>query len=168
MVIPAVASGAQYYKVGDNVTFAYSLTSVLATPTAVDVYVSCSANQEIYTINKNQTMKLGNATNTITWDTSVYNTQAVQLLTESYTLIIFDAESSFSAAPEPGYLSPYETTFGMYLPQAYTPLSEGFQCATCSGALSDMERKALGFMFGMGMITVLSFSWFMGGLNIIW
>jgi len=58
-------------------------------------------------------------------------------------------------------------SFGMYTPQPYTPLNE-FKCATCSGALSDMERRALGMVFGMAMITVLSFTWFVGGLGVVW
>jgi hypothetical protein len=29
-----------------------------------------------------------------------------------------------------------------------------------------MERQALGFMFGMGAITILSFTWFAGGFGL--
>ena len=38
-----------------------------------------------------------------------------------------------------------------------------FVCATCSGAMSEMERQTLKFVFGMGAIAVLSFTWFAGG-----
>lgn len=38
-----------------------------------------------------------------------------------------------------------------------------WKCATCSGALSDMERQTLKFVLGMCTITVLSFTWFAGG-----
>ncbi len=38
-------------------------------------------------------------------------------------------------------------------------------CAVCSAALSDTERQALKFMFGMASITVLSFTWFVGGFG---
>lgn len=168
LISPAATSGAQYYKVGDNVTFAWNFTSLSSTPTALNILASCTANHELYTMAMNQTIN-GNATAAVTWDTAMYSTAAVQLLTETYTLIIYDADSSISAVPQAGYLAPYaQYTFGMYIPQAYTPLAEGFQCVTCSGALSDMEKRALGFMFGMSLITVLSFSWFMGGLNVIW
>ena len=67
-----------------------------------------------------------------------------------------------------GYLAVYnQYTFGMYTPLAYTPIGQ-FECATCSAALSDMERKALKMVFGVSVITVLSFTWFVGGLGVIW
>ena len=43
---------------------------------------------------------------------------------------------------------------------------DSFVCATCSGALSDMERQTLSFMLGMVMVTILSFTWFVGGLEV--
>lgn len=90
------------------------------------------------------------------------------LLTETYTLIIYDAGSSISATAQAGYLAVYDSyTFGMYTPQPYTPLAD-FQCATCNGALGDMERRALGMMFGMCCLTVLSFTWFVSGTGVIW
>jgi hypothetical protein len=168
MISPAVISGAQYYKIGDFVTFAWNYTSLLASPTAVNVMATCTANQQLYTLAANQT--LGNATGAVTWDTGAYQSTALSdpLLTETYTLIIYDADSSISATAQAGYLAVYDQyTFGMYTPQAYTPLGE-FKCATCSGALSDMERRALGMVLGMSVITVLSFTWFVGGLGVIW
>ncbi len=116
----------------------------------------------------NQTVS--NATGAVTWDTGNYQATAVQnpLLTQTYTLIIYDADSSISAAAQAGYLSSYNSyQFGMYVPQAYTPLSE-FKCATCSGALGDLERRAIGMVIGMGVLTVLSFTWFVGGTGVIW
>jgi len=168
MMTPAVASGEQYFKIGDFVTFGWNYTSLQATPTAINVLASCSANSQTYTITMNQTV--ANNTGAVTWDTGNYQATAVQnpLLTETYTLVIYDAASSISATAEAGYLAVYDSyTFGMYTPQAYTPLNE-FQCATCSGALSDMERRALGMLFGMCCLTVLSFTWFVSGTGIIW
>jgi len=168
MITPAVMSGPQYYKIGDFVTFAWNYTSLRASPNAVNVMATCTANQQMYTLAANQT--LGNATGAVTWDTGAYQSTALgdPLLTETYTLIIYDADSDISAAPSAGYLGVYnQYTFGMYVPQAYTPLGE-FKCATCSGALSDMERRALGMVVGMSVITVLSFTWFVGGLGVIW
>jgi hypothetical protein len=168
MITPAVISGPQYYKIGEFVTFVWNYTNVLATPTAVNVMATCTANQQLYTLAANQTV--GNSTGAVTWDTGAYQATAVQdpLLTETYTLIIYDAASSISATAQPGYLAVYnQYTFGMYSPQPYTPLNE-YICATCSGALSDMERRALGMVFGMGLITILSFTWFVGGLGVIW
>jgi hypothetical protein len=168
MITPAVISGPQYFKIGDFVTFAWNYTDLLATPTAVDIVATCTANQQLYTIAANQTV--GNSTGAVTWDTGAYQATALQnpLLTQTYTLIIYDAASQISATAQPGYLAVYDQyTFGMYTPQPYTPLAD-WKCATCSGALSDMERRALGGMLGMCIITVLSFSWFVGGLGVIW
>jgi len=169
MISPAIASGAQYYKIGDLVTFAWNYTSLLATPTAVNILATCTANNALYTLAANQTVT-GNATGVVTWDTGAYQSTALSapLLTETYTLIIYDAASSISATPKAGFLATFEQyTFGMYVPQAYTPLGE-YICVTCSGALSDMERRALGMVFGISIITVLSFTWFVGGTGIIW
>jgi hypothetical protein len=170
LITPAVISGPQYYKVGDNVTFVFGYTNVLATPTAVDVMATCNVNQQMYTMAMNH--KVSNSTGTVIWDTGKYQATALSdpLLTETYTLIIYDAASSISATAQPGYLAVYEQyTFGMYTPQPYTSLG-AFECATCpgSGALSDMERMALKTAFGMCIITILSFTWFVGGLGIIW
>lgn len=165
LVTPAVSSGAQYYKIGNDVTFAWNFTSLSASPTAINVMASCSVNNELYTIAMNQSV---DATSVV-WDTGSYqSTAAVPFPVASYTLIIYDADSSISAVAQAGYLGTYnQYTFGMYTPQAYTPLNE-FVCATCSGALTNVERNALSFLFGMGVVTVLSFTWFIGGLNVIW
>jgi len=168
MITPAIISGPQYFKVGDFVTFAFNLTSVLATPTALNIMATCTANQQLYTLAANQTT--ANATNVVLWDTGAYQSTALSdpLLTEKYTLLVYDADSNPSATAQAGYLAVYnQYTFGMYTPQAYTPIGE-FKCATCSGALSDMERRALGMVVGVTVITVLSFTWFVSGLGIIW
>jgi hypothetical protein len=167
MLIPA-ATTTTYFKIGDYVTFAWNYTSLLATPTAVNVMATCTANNVLYPIAVNQTV--GNSTGAVTWDTGSYQATAVgnPLLTQTYTLIIYDAASSISATSQPGYLAVYNSyTFGMYSPQPYVPLSE-WTCPTCSGALSDMERRALGLMFGMTIVTVMSFTWFVSGLGVVW
>jgi hypothetical protein len=111
-----------YYKIGDQVTFAWNYTSVSKLPKAVDVLVSCTANQNLYTLALNQSAQ---QTGSFVWDTGKYqSTATVPLLTESYTLIIYDAESSISATAKPGYLGTYDGfIFGMYTPQPYTPWS---------------------------------------------
>ncbi|EMR84502.1 hypothetical protein BcDW1_6837 [Botrytis cinerea BcDW1] len=167
-ILTPAATSTAYFKIGEYITFAWNYTSLQATPTAVNIMATCTANAQLYTIATNQTVTA--STQAVTWDTSGYQSTAVgnPLLTETYTLIIYDAESSISATSQPGYLSVYDTyAFGMYSPQPYTPLSD-WVCATCSGALSDMERKALKLMFGMGLVTVLSFTWFVTGLGVIW
>ncbi|QSZ35623.1 hypothetical protein DSL72_008493 [Monilinia vaccinii-corymbosi] len=161
-------SATTYYKIGDYVTFAWNFTSLQATPTAVNVMATCQANAQLYTIAMNHTV--AGTTQAVTWDTGAYQATAVgsPLLTQTYTLIIYDAASSITATPQAGYLSIFNSySFGMYVPQPYVPLSD-WVCATCSGALSDMERKALKLMFGMGVVTVLSFTWFVTGLGVIW
>jgi hypothetical protein len=166
LITPAVISGPQYYKIGDNVTFVFGYTNVLATPTAVDVLAVGS--QQTFTMAMNQ--KVANETGTVIWDTGKYQATAVSdpLLTAMYTLIIYDAASNVTAVAQPGYLATYQQyTFGMYVPQPPVSLP-AFQCATCSGALSDMERMALKTALGMGMITILSFTWFVGGLAVTW
>jgi hypothetical protein len=168
MITPAVIDGEQYFKIGDFVTFAWNYTSLEATPSAVNIMATCKANDQLYTVAMNQTVT--NATQAVTWDTGAYQQTALSdpLLTEKYTLIIYDAESSISATAQAGYLAVYnQYSFGMYTPQPYTPLGE-YVCATCSGALSDMERRALGMVIGMSVLTVLSFTWFVGGTGVIW
>ncbi|KAJ8064890.1 hypothetical protein OCU04_007195 [Sclerotinia nivalis] len=167
LMTPAAAS-TTFFKIGDYITFAWNYTSLEATPTAVNIMATCKANAQLYTIATNQTVT--NSVQAVTWDTSGYQATAVTnpLLTETYTLIIYDAESSISATPQAGYLSTYsQYSFGMYVPQPYAPLSD-WVCATCSGALSDMERQAMRLMFAMGVVTVLSFTWFVTGLDVIW
>jgi hypothetical protein len=169
MLIPAATLGPQYYKIGDYVTFGWNYTSLLATPTAVDIVASCAGNHQTYTLAMNQTVT--NATQGVVWDTAAYQSShpSVPLAQEVYTLIIYDAASAITAVPRAGYLAPQaQYTFGMYTPEPYQNSTDGYMCATCSGALSDMERKALGFMFTMGLITVMSFTWFIGGFDIIW
>ena len=85
---------------------------------------------------------------------------------ETYTLVIHDAAKSVTATAQAGYLGTYnQFTFGMYLPQPYTDLDQ-YTCATCSGALSDLDRHALKFVFAMCAVTILSFTWFAGGLGV--
>ncbi|KIH93690.1 hypothetical protein SPBR_04360 [Sporothrix brasiliensis 5110] len=166
MVTPATTANFQLYKIGDFVTWAWNYTGLQATPTAIDVLASCSFATRTFTLTQNMTFQtLGS----YTWDTGAYQSSNVAspLLTEQYTLIIYDAESSVSATAEAGYLDTYDGfTFGMYAPQSYTPLSEGWMCATCSGALSDTERRALGFALTMSIITVVSFTWFVTGMHV--
>ena len=161
MITPALISGAQYYKIQDYVTFAWNYTSLSVTPSAVDVLATCSSNSALYTIAMNQS--ISGPTQAITWDTGAYQASAtIPLLVATYTLIIYDADSSISDAPRAGYLGVYDQlTFGMYTPQPYTPIQD-YVCATCNGAMSSMERHTWRFLFGMVAVTVLSFGWFAG------
>lgn len=121
MVTPAPIAAAQYYKIGDHITFAWNYTSLSVTPSYIDVIASCSSNSEAYTITANMSVA---PTGAVTWDTSLDATGVAPLLTDRYTLVIYDAEKGISATPSAGYLSTYQQyQFGMYIPQAYTPLN---------------------------------------------
>lgn len=142
----------------------------MATPTAVDILATCDTNNQLYTIAMNQTVGANN-TQQVIWDTGAYQATAVSdpLLTETYTLIIYDAASSISATAQPGYLAVYDQyTFGMYTRQPYTDTADGWFCATCSGAFGDNERRVLGMAVGVAVLTVLSFGWFVNGLGVLW
>jgi hypothetical protein len=122
MISPNIMSGAQYYKIGDWIHFAWNYTSLQATPTAINVVASCSANNQIYTLASNQTLQ---PTGEVYWDTGSYQQTALNsLLTNTYTLMVWDANKPMSAAPSAGYLGTYnQFTFGMYVPQPYQNLS---------------------------------------------
>jgi hypothetical protein len=117
MVTPAATAQAQFYKIGDWITFAWNYTSLSVTPSAIDILATCSANQATYTLAVNHSA----TDSTLLWDTGKYqSTATVPLLTETYTLLVYDADSSISAAPAAGYLGVYnQFTFGMYTRQPY-------------------------------------------------
>lgn len=162
MITPAATASTSYYKVGDYITFAWNYTSLKITPSAVDIIATCTANQQTYTLAMNQTWQ---STGALTWDTGEYQSTATnQLLTEKYTLIIHDAAREASATAVYGGLAAYsQFTFGMYTPQPYMPLNEGWKCVTCSGALTNAERQTLGVLLSVAALTVGSFTLFAGG-----
>ncbi|GAB7350548.1 hypothetical protein MBLNU459_g1131t1 [Dothideomycetes sp. NU459] len=166
MVTPAATASSSYYKVGDYVTFAWNYTSIKISPTAVDIVATCTANQQTYTLAMNQTFNASGGE--VVWDTGAYQSSAtVPLLTEKYTLIIHDAAHDQTATAAYGGLAAYsQFVFGMYTPQSYTGLSEGWQCVTCSGAMTNMERQTLGVMLGVSALTIASFTWFAGGWGV--
>lgn len=140
MITPAAIAGPQYYKVGDWVTLAWNYTSLSITPSAIDIMATCTANQATYTLAVNQTVeKTGGA---IFWDTGAYQSSAsIPLLTETYTLMIYDSESSPSAAPKAGYLGLANGfTFGMYTPQPYVPWSGKSHLTSHSPTVSSLTR----------------------------
>ena len=121
MITPAPAAGSVYYKVGEYVSFVFNMTSVSVTPSYINVLASCSANSATYTISANMSTA---PTGTVVWDTQLDVSGVAPLLTETYTLLIYDASKPITAVASAGYLDTYDQfTFGMYLPQAYTPLN---------------------------------------------
>ncbi|KAK2002171.1 hypothetical protein LX36DRAFT_282217 [Colletotrichum falcatum] len=164
MITPAPTQQAiNLYKIGDYVTWGWNYTDLQATPTAIDVLVSCSAMAQTWTLTQNMTFAQPAS---FTWDSSVQASDpSAPLRNDEYTLIIYDAESSVSATAAPGYLGVSNTfKFGMYLPQQYTPLSD-WTCAVCKSSAPSLNNKAVGMAVGMSMITVASFTWFVTGLG---
>ena len=162
MTNPPVTAGSQLYKIDDFVTWGWNYTNLLGSPTAVDVLVSCSTASATWTLTQNMTFE---TQATYTWDTKKFQADNIknQLPVAVYTLLIYDADSSFTQAADPGYLSPFSGfTFGLYTPQPYTPLGD-WTCSTCSGAMSEMERRGLGAAVAMCVVTVFSFTWFVTG-----
>ncbi|KAK2014698.1 hypothetical protein LZ32DRAFT_185995 [Colletotrichum eremochloae] len=164
MITPAPTQQAiNLYKIGDYVTWGWNYTNLQATPTAIDVLVSCSAMAQTWTLTQNMSFAQPAS---FTWDSSVQQSDAsAPLRNDEYTLVIYDAGSSVSATAAPGYLGVSNTfKFGMYLPQAYTPLSE-WNCAVCKSAAPSLNNKAVGMAVSMSMVTVASFTWFVAGLG---
>ncbi|GKT87968.1 hypothetical protein CT0861_01894 [Colletotrichum tofieldiae] len=164
MITPAAtAQSINLYKIGDFVTWGWNYTNLQATPTAIDVLVSCSSMAQTWTLTQNMSFAQPAS---LTWDSSVQKTDAsAPLRNDEYTLIIYDAESSVSATAAPGYLGVSNSfKFGMYLPKEYTPLNE-WNCAVCKSAAPSLNSKAVGMAVGMSMVTVASFTWFVAGLG---
>ncbi|KAL2752565.1 hypothetical protein ACRALDRAFT_2089346, partial [Sodiomyces alcalophilus JCM 7366] len=162
MLTPAPMDPApKLYKIGDHVTFGWNYTNLKAEPTAIDVLVSCSRATATWTLTQNMTFSTKGE---YTWDSREQAT-AVQspLLTEEYTLLIYDADSEITATPRPGHLSVFDQfKFDMYKPRPYTPLDE-WSCPTCSAAVPGIDRNALGLALAMSIVTVASFTWFVTG-----
>ncbi|KAH0420644.1 hypothetical protein KCU90_g9830, partial [Aureobasidium melanogenum] len=163
MITPNIYSSSSYYKVGDYVTFAWNMTSLSVTPTALDILASCAANQNLYTLAVNQTVN--GSTGAVTWDTGNYQaTATIPLLTETYTLIIMDAAMpAISATAAYGGLPVYSGhRFGMYTPQPYSNTSgndtEIYTCVTCKSAASSLESQSLAFIFSIVFITIATYT----------
>jgi hypothetical protein len=127
MISPNVRTGSQYYKIGDWVTFAWNFTSVILTPTAVNVVASASSGNAEFTIAANLTYQ---DNMTVLWDTAQYTTrQGPQLVMATYTLIIENAnEAKATGGPLAGELTSSENfLFGMYAPQAYVDYKGEFR-----------------------------------------
>jgi hypothetical protein len=157
MVTPDALAGSQFYKVGDWITFAWNYTSLSVTPTAIDVMASCTANQATYTIAVN----ISAQETKVLWNTGETPQGQAPFLTENYRLMIYDSNLTATAAPRAGYLGAFTAfTFGMYLPQPYTSLQDGWTCPNCNSALSHLERMTLTTMLFTCGTTVGSLLYF--------
>ncbi|KAK7747131.1 hypothetical protein SLS62_009186 [Diatrype stigma] len=165
MISPPTTAGSQYYKIEapTPITWVWNYTSLQGTPTAIDVMVSCSTATASWTLTQNMTFE---ETASFTWDTRAYQTSHVdnKLVTAEYTLIIWDADTSYSDTAEAGYLAPFNTwRFGLYAAQPYHNLSD-WECVTCSAANAGLDRSAFKFAASMSLITVLTFTWYVVGV----
>ncbi|KAI1818736.1 hypothetical protein GGS20DRAFT_526694 [Poronia punctata] len=166
MIYPPMTAPFTLYRIDDDepVTWRWNYTSLQGKPTAVDVLVSCSRVTSTWTLTQNMTFA---PTATFTWNINEYNNKQVgsQLPVEKYTLLIHDSDAAQTDTPEPGYLAPYAGfQFGLYTARPYDPLNE-WKCATCNSAPGGhLDRQALSFAFGMTILTVLSFTWYVTGL----
>ncbi|KAK9467335.1 hypothetical protein V1512DRAFT_260967 [Lipomyces arxii] len=140
MIMPAITDSETYVKVGDYATFSWNYTSLVVEPTAVNVEAYCSVNDFYYPIASNISVK----DTKVVWNTSDYQaTATVKLIVAAYTLNIYDAQADLSVPASAGHLALYDSLkFGVYTPQAYTPL-DSFKCATCSGGFSNVERSVI-------------------------
>ncbi|KAJ3868005.1 hypothetical protein EV359DRAFT_33173 [Lentinula novae-zelandiae] len=132
MTQPPQAS-TSFFKIasGEVVTFAWSFSGVLATPTSLTVN-AVGANSFTYSL----TSLPGTASSYI-WTPYDYQQShlATPLAQTTYSLQIFD-DRGLGATTRPGYLSPNTAlTFALYTPQPYTPLAS-WQCTVCSGSNS--------------------------------
>ena len=123
-----------FYKIGEYVTFKWNYTSLQVTPSAINVIASCSLNEGTWTLANNMSVA---PTGTLVWDTGNQSpSKTTPLLTASYTLIIYDADSSISdTVADSGHLSKSQFMFGMYSPQAYTPLANNSKLPFFFGTL---------------------------------
>ncbi|KAF2828406.1 hypothetical protein CC86DRAFT_287855 [Ophiobolus disseminans] len=164
MVTPNALAGDQFYKVGDYITFAWNYTSLSVTPSAIDVLATCVANQATYTIAVNMSAQ----ETKVVWDTKNVPSGQAPFLTNKYTLLIYDAESSVTAAPRAGYLAVFnQFTFGMYTPQPYVNWSD-YSCSNCikNGALSHSEKMTLKVMLFTSGTTIASLVYFAHGFGL--
>ncbi|KAL7276918.1 hypothetical protein RUND412_000062 [Rhizina undulata] len=163
METPSLTDGYEIYKIGYPVTFVWNYTSLQVTPTAINVEAYCTDGSTYFTIAANVS---GDTTQAI-WDTGAYqSTATIKLPVATYTLYIYDASKARTAIASGGYLSYYNSlTFGMYTPEAAVPLAS-FQCATCdfNGGTPLLDSYMVRMLLGMGLLTALSFTWFISGV----
>ncbi|KAF5380764.1 hypothetical protein D9757_007085 [Collybiopsis confluens] len=116
---------------GELITFGWSFSGVLATPSSLTVN-AVGANSFTYSI----TSLPGTATGFV-WNPYDYQQshQATPLAPTTYSLQIFDSRG-VGATARPGFLNPNTAlTFALYTPQPYTPLPS-WQCTICNGSNS--------------------------------
>lgn len=145
------------YKIGEEVSIKFSMTSCSAYPTAVNVLATCTQNNALYTISANASFTAGKDKDVV-WDTAQYgNTEP--MLTSEYMLIIYDADGNLEDIGESGYLAPFGNSrypgwkFNMYEKRPYADDIGGVKCATCNSG--SIERVAKYFTLAMAFAAVV-------------
>jgi len=133
-----------FFKIasGQPITFAWSFTDVLATPTSLTVSAVC-ANGITYPVGPTNGIIPGTASSVV-WDVYEFqqSNKATPLPQSTYTLNIYD-ERGPGAARGPGLLSPNSNLrFALYSPQPYTPIASGWQCSGCNIAAAEHSYSA--------------------------
>ncbi|KAF9525210.1 hypothetical protein CPB83DRAFT_560231 [Crepidotus variabilis] len=133
-----------YFKIAPSqaITFAWTMTSVIATPTHLTVSAVCD-NGNTYAVGPTDGIIPGTATGVV-WDIYSYqqNNPNRPLAQATYTLHVWDDRGPGSAR-KAGYLQENnQLKFAMYTPQPYTPISSGWSCAACNGASSFTAHPA--------------------------
>lgn len=145
MMTPA-STVSTYIKIGNQATFSWSYTSLIVTPTALNIEAYCSMNGQTLTLATNHSI-----TDTeFVWNTSEA-TQSYDLLTAMYTLYMFDSTGNMSTIPQAGLLAPYQLPIGIYSGQPYTPFSGD---ATYENAGALIEPLAVKFIFALGAVAI--------------
>lgn len=146
MVTP-VTTEPTYIKIGQDATFSWSYTSLLISPTALNIEAKCSANSDIYTLTTNHSIN----DKQFVWDTTEFQAnQSVELLTSKYTLYIYDADSNISQVASAGRLAVFNYPFGMYRPQPYTPWPQD------DTYVNGVDKTTAKWLVAMGTITLLT------------
>lgn len=127
-----------YFKIAPSqyITFGWNFSYIIATPTHLTVSAVCE-NGNTYPVGPTNGIIPGTATNVV-WDPYSYQTSHpnLPLAQAEYNLRIWGDQGP-DAPRAPGYLTPNSgLTFALYTPQPYTPISSGWGCPGCSGALS--------------------------------
>lgn len=131
MIEPDIFQAPFIYKLGDVITFKWNMTSVKATPTAINVEAYNDANKHYYTIAGNISAK----ETSVEWDTEKDLDAEFPLMEARYTLNIYDAAAATKTEQaKAGGLNPFRNLqFGLYKPKAPVK-NEDFKCIGCSSA----------------------------------
>ena len=124
---PPQTGPASFYKIasGQPITFGWSFSGILATPTHLTVSAICD-NGNTYPVGPTNGIIPGTATQVV-WDVFSYQqaNPSIPLAQTSYTLSIWDDRGP-GAPRQGGFLSPNSgMRFALYTPQPYTPLASG-------------------------------------------